>query len=130
MVELGHELVDPLRHVLALLVGLEHPLFEGADLSRLLLDLAPQPRVLAAKSTMRLGQRFDGALESAEVELLAVAIRNGGPPSAAIVPTGRERRQGVDASKCGSGLRPPKLTLARARRGRPAGTAAARRRAS
>ena len=80
MVELGHELVDPLRHVLALLVGLEQPLLERADLSRLLLDLAPQPRVLAAKSTMRLGQHLDGTLESAEVEMLAVAIRNGRTP--------------------------------------------------
>jgi hypothetical protein len=77
MVELGQQLVDPLRHVLALLVRLEQPLLERADLSRLLLDLAPQPRVLAAKSTVRIGQVSYRTFESAEIEVRAVAIRNG-----------------------------------------------------
>jgi len=126
MVELRHELVDPLHDVLALLVRLEQSLLQAADVSRLLLDLAPQPGVLAAQPTVRLCERLDGALESPEVELLAAAIRNGRTPD----PRDRTDRSGSasrhsrrrDALGTGFSSDPLRRVLAHARCGRPAGT--------
>jgi hypothetical protein len=48
VVELRDQLVDALRHILALLIGFEELSFQGTDLAGALLQLAPQRPVLAA----------------------------------------------------------------------------------
>jgi hypothetical protein len=85
VVELRDQLVDALRDVPPLLVRLEQALLERVDPTRLLLDLAAQARVLLPQPTVRPGQRLDGALEPAEVVVVALpdrSIRNGRTPVA------------------------------------------------
>ena len=76
MFELGDQLVDALRNILALLVCFEQLAFEGAKLAALLIQLAAQTDVLIQLALVRPHEIFDDTLQSFEV-VRPVAIRAG-----------------------------------------------------
>lgn len=67
VIELGDQLVDPFRHVLAALVRGEHLLLQLLDPPLAVLDACPQLRVLADQALMAFQQGVDRALETFEV---------------------------------------------------------------
>jgi hypothetical protein len=67
MVELGDELVDALRDILALLVRLEQLALQSAKLATLLLELAAHTSVLVDLALIRPDEIFDDAFQSFEV---------------------------------------------------------------
>ncbi len=76
MIELGDELVDALRNILALLIRFEQLTIEGTKLAALLIELSAQTDVLVQLALVRPHEIFDDTLQSFEV-VRPVAIRAG-----------------------------------------------------
>ena len=95
MLELGDELVDALRHVLAFLVGVEELAFQRADASVLLFEPTPQRSRLFLLSPMGADQIVDGTLQPLEVVRVSLDSGNRRTP----LSLNRTRRAGSPSTR-------------------------------
>ncbi len=97
-VDLGDQLVDALRDVLALLIGVEQLALEHTQAPIPILEIAPQRLVLSLQSLATFDEALDRPLQAIPVVRVALAGRNGVTPAMGrMLPSGCEVRQEVDA---------------------------------